>query len=136
MPFPFYPSWHDHWNCTLWRVQVIKLLIMQFSSTSCHFRARGIVVDWGTMLQAGRSLVRVQMRSLDFFLNLPNPSSRNTAQGSTQPLTEIALGTLLEGKGRPGRKADNFTSICEPIDCLDKMWEPRRLTTLWDFAPC
>jgi hypothetical protein len=31
--------------------------------------------------------------------------------------------------GRPARKADNFTAICEPIVC--KMCEPRRLTTLW-----
>jgi hypothetical protein len=32
-------------------------------------------------------------------------------------------------KGQPARKADNFTAICEPI--VYKMWEPRRLTTLW-----
>jgi hypothetical protein len=31
--------------------------------------------------------------------------------------------------GRPGRKADNLTAICEPI--AYKMWKPRRLTTLW-----
>jgi hypothetical protein len=32
------------------------------------------------------------------------------------------------GKGRPARKADNLTAICEPI--VYKTWEPRRLTTL------
>jgi hypothetical protein len=31
-------------------------------------------------------------------------------------------------KGRPARKADNPTAICEPI--AYKMWETRRLTTL------
>jgi hypothetical protein len=39
--------------------------------------ARGSVVGWGTMLQAGRSRVRFPMR-LDFF-SLPNPSSRTMA---------------------------------------------------------
>jgi hypothetical protein len=49
---------------------------------------RGSVVGWGTMLQAGRSRVRVSM-TLDFFFNLPNPSSSNMALGSSQPLTEM-----------------------------------------------
>jgi hypothetical protein len=31
--------------------------------------------------------------------------------------------------GRPARKADNITAICEAI--VWKMWEPRSLTTLW-----
>jgi hypothetical protein len=38
------------------------------------------------MLQAGRSWVRFPMRSLDFFFNLPNTSSRTVALGSIQPL--------------------------------------------------
>jgi hypothetical protein len=48
---------------------------------------------------------------------------------STQPLTEMSTMNLRGGKGRPARKADNLTTICEPI--VQKMWEPRRLTTLW-----
>jgi hypothetical protein len=35
--------------------------------------------------------------------------------GSTQPLTEMSTGKLPVGKGRPARKADNLTAICEPI---------------------
>jgi hypothetical protein len=35
---------------------------------------------------------------------------------------------LPGGKGRPARKTDNLTAICEPA--VQKMWEPRRLTTL------
>jgi hypothetical protein len=31
-------------------------------------------------------------------------------------------------------KADNLTAIREQIVC--KMWEPRRLTTLWAFTAC
>jgi hypothetical protein len=33
------------------------------------------------------------------------------------------------GKGRPVRKTDNLTAICEPN--VLKMWDPGRLTTLW-----
>jgi hypothetical protein len=49
------------------------------------------------------------------FLNWPNPSSRTMALGSTQSLTEMSTTNLPGGKGRPGRKADNLTAICEPI---------------------
>jgi hypothetical protein len=36
--------------------------------------------------------------------------------------------------GRPTRKADNLTAICEPI--VYEMCELRRLTTLWAFMAC
>jgi hypothetical protein len=36
--------------------------------------------------------------------------------------------------GAKGRKAGNFTAICEPI--FQKMWEPRRFTTLWTSTTC
>jgi hypothetical protein len=36
------------------------------------------------------------------------------ALGLTQPLTEMSTRTLPGGKGRPVRKADNLTAICEP----------------------
>jgi hypothetical protein len=55
---------------------------------------RVISGSWGTMLQAGRSRVRLPMRSLDYLnhwiLNLPNHSSRTMTLGSTQPLTEMS----------------------------------------------
>jgi hypothetical protein len=53
-----------------------------------HSRAEG----GGTMLQAGRSRVRVLMRWI--FFNWPNPSSRTMAQGSTQPLAEVSTRNL------------------------------------------
>jgi hypothetical protein len=49
------------------------------------------------------------------FFNRPNPSSCTMALGSTQPLTEMSTRNLPGGKGRPARKADNLTAICEPI---------------------
>jgi hypothetical protein len=41
---------------------------------------------------------------------------------------------LLGSKGLPARGAENLTAICEPI--VWKMWEPRRLTSLWAFMAC
>jgi hypothetical protein len=49
------------------------------------------------------------------FFNWPNPSSRTMAMGSTQPLTEMSTKNLPGGKGRPARKAENLTDICQPI---------------------
>jgi hypothetical protein len=97
--------------------------------------ARGSAVGWGTMLQAGRSLDRVPIRSLDFF-KWPNPSSRTMALGWTQPLTEMSTRNLpgRGGKGRPVREADIFRHLW--TDRLDKIWEPPLLTTLWAFTAC
>jgi hypothetical protein len=49
------------------------------------------------------------------FFNLPNPSSRTMALGSTQPLTEMSTRNLPGGNGRPEQKADNLTATCDPI---------------------
>jgi hypothetical protein len=64
------------------------------------------------------------------FFNLPKPSSRTMALGSTQPLTEMSTRNLPGGEGRSTYKA------WQPhrhlwTDCLEKLWEPRRLTFLW-----
>jgi hypothetical protein len=37
MPCPFQPPWLDHSNYTWWRVQIMKPLIMQFSSVHHYF---------------------------------------------------------------------------------------------------
>jgi hypothetical protein len=42
------------------------------------------------------------------------------ALGSTQPLTEKSTRNLPGRKGRPARKADNLTAICELI-CLENV---------------
>jgi hypothetical protein len=47
------------------------------------------------------------------FFNLPNPYSRSMTLGSSQPLTEIITMNDPGDKGRPERKADNLTSMCE-----------------------
>jgi hypothetical protein len=49
------------------------------------------------------------------FFNLPNPSSRIMALWSTQPLTELSSRNLPGGNGRPARKAEKLSTLCEPI---------------------
>jgi hypothetical protein len=56
------------------------------------------------------------------------------AFGLTQPLTEMSTRNFHGVKGRPARKTDNLTVICESI--VKKMWEPRPLTTLWASTAC
>jgi hypothetical protein len=48
------------------------------------------------------------------FFNLPNPSSRTKALGSTQYPTEMSTRNLPGGKKRPALRADNLATICEP----------------------
>jgi hypothetical protein len=64
------------------------------------------------MLQAGRSPVQVP-DEVDFF-NLPSPSSRTMALGSTQPLTKMSTRNLPGDKKRPARRVDNLAAICVP----------------------
>jgi hypothetical protein len=57
------------------------------------------------------------------------------ALGLTQPLIERVSGIFLGvNGGRSAREADSLTAIYEPI--VWKMWEPRRLTTLWTSVTC
>jgi hypothetical protein len=49
------------------------------------------------------------------FINLTNPSSRITALGLIQSLTEISTRNVTAGKARLARKADNLAAICDPI---------------------
>jgi hypothetical protein len=61
------------------------------------------------------------------FLNWPNPSSRTRPQGFTQPLTEMSTRNIkiimfLGSEVQPVRRADNLTTINEPI--VQTMWDP------------
>jgi hypothetical protein len=73
---------------------------------------RSSVVGCDTMLQPeGQGSIP----DVTEFFNWLNPSSPAVALVSTQPLTEMSIRNLPGGKGRPVRKADNLTAICEPI---------------------
>jgi hypothetical protein len=56
------------------------------------------------------------------------------AQGSTQALIEISTRNLPGSKGLPTGRTHNLTAIYVPT--VQKMWEPRRLTTLWASKAC
>jgi hypothetical protein len=77
--------------------------------------AHGGIVCCGIMLQAGRSPVWV-LDGVDFF-NLPAPSSRTMALGSTQPLTKMSTRNLSGGKKQPAHRANNLASLCKPNVC-------------------
>jgi hypothetical protein len=109
-----------------WRVFLVLVcgtpaqnLLAHFNYTVCthtlcmYIRTwRPAVAYWCTMLQAGRSPVRVP-DEVDFY-NLLNPSSLTMALGSTEPLTEMSTRNLPGGKKRPALRADNLAAICEP----------------------
>jgi hypothetical protein len=71
--------------------------------------ARGSVVSRGTMLQVGRSSVRVR-DEVDFF-NLPNTSGCTMTLGSTQPLTEMSTRNLAGGGGVKGGRLVGLTNL-------------------------
>jgi hypothetical protein len=77
--------------------------------------ARG--TRWRSWLRHYASILKAAGSSADVvdFFNLPNPSSRIMALGSTQPLKEMSTRNQPWGKERPARKADNLTAICVPI---------------------
>jgi hypothetical protein len=80
---------------------------------SCNCRSfRGSVVGSGTMLQDGRSPVRVPDEVN--FLNLPNPSSRTMALRSNQPVREMSTRNFPGGKKRPAHTADKLAAIYVP----------------------
>jgi hypothetical protein len=77
-------------HCTYSRLRrYYIIIIIIISSSSSSTGARGSVFGWGTMLQAGRSRLRIPMKSLDLFFNLTDLSRLITVLELTQPLTEM-----------------------------------------------
>jgi hypothetical protein len=82
-----------------------------FRAVQSSKRARGSVVGWGTVLQAGRSQVWYLLWSLDFSVDIILPVAL-WPWGRLSLLREMSTRNLPGGKGRPARKAD-LTAICE-----------------------
>jgi hypothetical protein len=65
-----------HWTLTYVKLsRIVAVLIRTFKSINMLLGARGSVVGRGTMLQAGRSRVRIAMRSLEFSIDLILPAA-------------------------------------------------------------
>jgi hypothetical protein len=71
--------------------------------------------SWLRHYATSRKVVRSIPDGVTGFFNVPNPSSRTMAMGSTQPLTEMSTRNLPGSKRRPARKADDLT------DCLENV---------------
>jgi len=90
--------------------------------------APGGAVGWGTALQARRSRVRFPMMSLEFFIDINNPSGRTMTLRLTQPLTEMCTRSISWG-GKSDRCVV-LTNLPPPCaDCLE-IWEPQPPGTL------
>jgi hypothetical protein len=75
----------------------------------------GHTVAWLRHYATNREIAGSILMEVIGFFNWPNPSSRTMALRSTQPLTEMSTWNLPGGKGRPVRKGDSLTAVCEPI---------------------
>jgi hypothetical protein len=98
-----------------------------------YFEANSVVY-WGTRWRnrlrhydTSRKVAGSIPDEVSEFFSWPNTSSRTMALGSTQPLTEMSTRNLLGGKA-------DLTATCELT--VWKVWDPRRLTTVWASTAC
>jgi hypothetical protein len=94
---PSYPPWLDRFNYTWRKVQVMKLLIMQFSPISGHF------------MSSSPGSVK----------NFLFSKSSTPALGSTQPPIQWVPGVLSPGVKQPGREANHSPPASAEVK---KMW--------------
>jgi hypothetical protein len=82
-------------------------LLAIFQTLCVIYRACG---SWLRHYATSRKVAGSSPNEVDFIFNLPNPSSRTMALGSTQPLTEMSTKSLSGGKGEAYRHKRLTTS--------------------------
>jgi hypothetical protein len=112
-----------------------SILILSYHLCFSLLRIQTKICIWLRDYATSRKVEGSALDEVTGFFNWPNPSSRIMALGSTQPLTEMRTSNLPGGKGRPARRAWHPHHHLW-ADCLEKMWEPRRLTILWASTAC
>jgi hypothetical protein len=105
--------WNSGWVSTAYTVLYPRRQNLNICISLPFFKTRRSVVGWGTMLQARRSRFGFPMSSLNFSIDLILPATL-WPRGRLGLLTEMSIRNLIGGKGRPARKGDNLTAICEP----------------------
>jgi hypothetical protein len=85
-----------------WRLNSIRHFL-RHRMVSCDIRSP-FLTSWGTRYRSwlrqyatSRKVAGSSPDEMDFFFNLPNPSNRTMALGSTQPLTKISTRNLPGG---------------------------------------
>jgi hypothetical protein len=113
----------------LWPSFIISDLILPFSSPPA---TRGSVVGWGTMLQAGRSLVRI-LDEVDFLIYLILPVALRWSWGPLSLYQKWVPGIILGVKS--GRHV-GLTTLSPSMSPMSEMWEPQPLATLRASVAC
>jgi hypothetical protein len=116
---------HSPWN-NRWPVWSMNFVIMLYTSRIAEHAVACLVEALCYKPEGAASIPSEVIR----LFNWANVSSQTVALGSTQ----MSMRNLPAGKRWPARKADNLIFIC--ADCLEEMWVPRRLTTLWVSMAC
>jgi hypothetical protein len=88
-------------------------LLRWIITTIMNMRPRSSVVGWGIMLKVGR--LRVRLWLIIVIFNWPNFPAALWPWDRLSFWHEWVPENLLGVKGRPARKADKLTAICEPI---------------------
>jgi hypothetical protein len=111
----FLICWGKPWN-NQWFNWNTKIVPLEYNFWALPFRRGGTQLRrWLRRYATSQKVAGSTPDEVIEFFNVSNPSCRTMALGFTQPPTEMSTRISFWGKARPARRADNLTSIYEPI---------------------